>query len=181
MSLIIITGPSAVGKDTTVDYLSKNAGWRKVVPITSRQRRPSEKNGKEYLFVSKSYFQSLIRCQTVIAWDYVLENYYGYDYSIMDSPGRITIVHMLGRMAVRVRGLTNQPCLIISLLPNSMEVIENRIIARGSTPEEVKLRLALAKEERVMAELGDFQIHGAEVMPIEEIASRIRTAVASLE
>ena len=64
--ILIITGPSGVGKNTIIDALGKKLDFNFSVSHTTRPKRVSEVNGKDYYFISDDEFQSMINNNELI-------------------------------------------------------------------------------------------------------------------
>ncbi len=76
--LIVISGPSGVGKDAVISEMkARGLPFFYVVTLTTRPRRPGERDGIDYHFVSESEFQELIQKGELIEWAKVYGNYYG--------------------------------------------------------------------------------------------------------
>lgn len=76
--MIIISGPSTVGKNPFIYEICERYAFTYVIPYTTRKMRYDELEGKDYIFLSKKEFQSRIKSREMNEWDYCLENYYGY-------------------------------------------------------------------------------------------------------
>ena len=75
--MFILSSPSGAGKTTLVKKISKNRNFITSISHTTRLPRPSEKNGKDYFFVSKNYFKKLIKKREFLEHAKVFDNYYG--------------------------------------------------------------------------------------------------------
>ena len=74
--ILIITGPSGVGKNTIIDALSKKLDFNFSVSHTTRPKRVSEVNGKDYYFISNEEFQNMINNNELVEF----EEYGGFAY-----------------------------------------------------------------------------------------------------
>ena len=80
--ILIITGPSGVGKNTIIDALGKKLDFNFSVSHTTRPKRVSEVNGKDYYFISDDEFQSMINNNELIEF----EEYGGYSCGTSSYP-----------------------------------------------------------------------------------------------
>src|SRR3990172_1771641 len=76
--LIVLSGPSGVGKDAVLSQM-KASGYplKYVTTMTTRPRRASERNGIDYHFVSKQRFQDKVKNSELLEWAEVYGNWYG--------------------------------------------------------------------------------------------------------
>jgi len=174
--LVVVSGPSGVGKSTIVAELARRRP--QVVPIvttTTRRRRPNETDGVHYHFIREEAFQALI------ARDGLLEhaNNHGHWYGTpvdqvrgILAAGRDAILTISPEGARNVRKLVPD-ALLIFVMPPSMEDLTRRLRSRGS---ESEASLARRREdaERWMAESGDYDhVVVNETGHPEEAAERI--------
>ena len=82
--MIIISGPSTIGKNPFIYEVCKNFNFSYVTPLTTRQKRAEEIDKVDYTFLTKEEFKEKIRKNVIKQWDYCLNNYYGYSF---DFPG----------------------------------------------------------------------------------------------
>lgn len=149
--LVILSGPSGVGKDTVI------GAWKKVRPevvrvvaYTTRNRRDGEEDGVDYHFVPIERFLSMVKEEKFLEWKNVHNNYYGtpiHDMQAILDDGKIAIlkIDVQGAMTAMEK---RPDAISIFLLPPSMEELERRIRGRKSDSEEViQLRLQNAKNE----------------------------------
>ncbi|MBP2020083.1 guanylate kinase [Symbiobacterium terraclitae] len=148
--LIVVTGPSAVGKGTICRaLLAGNPDIRFSVSCTTRPKRPGEVDGVEYYFISREEFQRRIAAGEFLEWAEVYGNYYGTPRSYVEevtARGQDVILDIdrVGARAVREH---YPDAVSVFVLPPSLEALRQRIAARGTeTPEAVARRLAEAPE-----------------------------------
>jgi guanylate kinase len=154
--LVILSGPSGVGKDTVI------GAWKKlrpevvrVVAYTTRNKREGETDGIDYHFVTPARFLEMVELGEFLEWKLVHDNFYGTPQNDMQSlldNGKIAVLKIDVQGAVTA--MEKRPDAIsIFLLPPSMEELERRIRGRKSDTEEViQVRLRNAKEEMEFAD-----------------------------
>ena len=76
--MIIVSGPSTVGKNPFIAEACNLLPLHFYVPITTRTKRKDEIDGRDYHFISRAAFQAKISTNEIEQWDYCLKNYYGY-------------------------------------------------------------------------------------------------------
>ena len=146
--MVVITGPSAVGKDAVADELIKWLPLKKIVTTTTRSMRPGEKRGIDYHFVSRERFEEMIKKDLLIEHIEYGGHYYGRQRKDMRKPSIEGLVPLLSAdpdEALEIQK-THLEALIIFLKPESLNVIKRRLIARGSSIDETDKRLRLSKE-----------------------------------
>lgn len=148
--LIVVTGPSAVGKGTICRALLAEAPHiRFSVSCTTRPIRPGETDGVEYFFLTREEFQQKIEANELLEWAEVYGNYYGTPLASVEEVtdqghDMILDIDRIGAKAVRER---YPGAVSVFVIPPSMEALAARIAARGTeSPEAVQRRLAEAPE-----------------------------------
>lgn len=153
--LIIISGPSGVGKGTVRNYFMNDASLRLVysISMTTRAPRAGEQDGVDYIFTTKEKFEEAIQQGELLEWAEFVGNYYGTPMSQVEklrNEGKNVLLEIEVQGATQVK----EKCpdaLTIFIIPPSMEELENRIRGRRSEPEEVvQQRLAKAGKEMKM-------------------------------
>jgi guanylate kinase len=156
--LVVISGPSGVGKDSVIRRLQeRNAPIHFVVNATSRPPRPGEVNGKDYWFVTEDEFQAMIAQDELLEYALVFDQYKGIPRKqIRDAmaSGRDVILRVDVQGAQTIRAACPDAVMIF-LVPESMESLATRMQHRSAdTPEQIALRLKTAPEE--IARLPEF-------------------------
>ena len=153
--LIILSGPSGVGKGTVRKKLLESGDLDLFysISMTTRGIREGEENGREYYFVSKEEFKANIERGNLLEWAEFVGNYYGTPKDKVEevrNSGRDVLleIEVNGTMTV----LSKCPDAVsIFLVPPSMEALEARIRGRSTETEEViQKRLAKAAAELPM-------------------------------
>ena len=151
--LIIISGPSTVGKNPLIYKICEVYNFRYIVPCTTRPMRTEESNGTDYVFLSKREFQTKVCQREITEWDYCLENYYGYTFKFPGKDDQIT--HGLSRMALRIKFKYPDKITTVFLMPENVDRIfcNVRKIYGGKT---LMLRESLIEEELCHSVLFDY-------------------------
>ena len=144
--LIVISGPSGVGKGTVCAEVSKQTGIRIAVSCTSREKRKGEVEGREYYYINEDEFRLRIERGDFLEYAVVYGNYYGTLKSEIESDENVILeIDTQGAMKVLK---TNPEILSIFLVPPSLDELRRRIVARGrEKPEAIEARLAAASAE----------------------------------
>ena len=153
--LVVVSGPSGVGKSTVVDAVLALAPdvWLSV-SATTRPPRAGEVNGREYFFVDNSEFSRLIEDDELLEWAEFAGNRYGtprgpvLEHRASGTPV-ILEIEVAGARQVRTRVPEAQ---LVFLAPPSWPELEARLIGRGTeSTESVAKRLAAAEQELAAA------------------------------
>ena len=158
--LIIITGPSGVGKGTVVkELLDRNKDIWLSISATTRNPRVGEKDGLNYYFLSEERFKDMIDKKEFIEWAQFAGNYYGTPLSTVNEKiekGFIVLLEIEVEGAKQIKEKFPES-LSIFLLPPSKEELEKRIRNRGTEKEEaIDRRLSRANYEIASSDQFDF-------------------------
>ena len=158
--LIIITGPSGVGKGTVVkELLDRNKDIWLSISATTRNPRIGEKDGENYYFISEERFKDMMDKKEFIEWAQFAGNYYGTPLSTVHekiAKGFIVLLEIEVEGAKQIKKKFPE-ALSIFLLPPSKEELEKRIRNRGTEKEEaINIRLSRAKYEIASSNKFDF-------------------------
>jgi len=148
---VVISGFSGVGKDATLDKMKK-AGFpfHYVVTATTRPKRPGEKDGVDYHFLSEDKFRQMIKTNQFLEWAKVYGNYYGVPKREIEEAlrqGQDTIVKVDVQGAATIKQILPDAVFIFLMAP-STEELANRLKQRhGLHSADLDLRLSKAREE----------------------------------
>jgi len=141
--LIIITGPSGVGKGTVVkNILSKDKKIWLSISATTRKPRKGEEDGRDYYFLNLKKFEEMINKEMFLEWAEFAGNYYGTPINIIKDKiknGYKVILEIEVEGACQVREKFPNT-ISIFLLPPSKKELENRIRNRGTDDEKSILK-----------------------------------------
>jgi guanylate kinase len=164
--LVVISGPSGVGKDMTIARL-KEMGYpfHFVVTATTRPQRPNEENGLDYFFVSTSDFAEMIEQGELLEYAIVYGDYKGIPKAQVRealTSGKDVIMRIDVQGAATIRRLVPEAVLIY-LSAESEEALVRRLRERKTEPEDqLKIRIATARQELRRLDLFDYVVINAE-------------------
>ena len=163
--LIILSGPSGVGKGTVRKYIMKHHSFPMVfsISMTTREPRATETNGVEYYFVSKEEFQKNIDEDNFLEWAEFVGNRYGTPKSKVEelrNQGKNVLLEIEINGAEQVlKKVKDDRVISFFLKPPSLRQLEDRIRKRKSESEEtIQKRLAKGRSEIAKAVNYDFVI-----------------------
>ncbi|MFN2110546.1 MAG: guanylate kinase [Anaerolineae bacterium] len=156
--LIVISGPSGVGKDSVVAQMQRRqSSFHFVVTATSRPPRPDEVDGVDYFFVSESEFQEMIRQDELLEHAMVYGQYKGIPKqqvrNALDS-GKDVVMRLDVQGAATVRRMAPDAILIFLSAASEEELYARLQRRQTETEEQLHHRMELAREE--MRRIGEF-------------------------
>ncbi|MEM1170380.1 MAG: guanylate kinase [Cyanobacteria bacterium P01_H01_bin.35] len=149
--LIVLTGPSGVGKGTLLkSLLQRHPELVVSVSATTRSPRSGEVEGKSYFFVDRDKFQQMIESEELLEWAEYAGNFYGTpSIAVIENikQGKSVVLEIELQGARQIQQ-TFPDALRIFILPPSNAELERRLRKRGQDSEEaIAKRLKLATEE----------------------------------
>jgi guanylate kinase len=180
--LIVLSGPSGVGKDTILDIIkARKCPFRYIVTATTRQKRANEKQGIDYHFLSHEQFLHMKDNGKLLEWAEVYGNYYGVPREeVIEalSSGEDVILKTDVQGASSIKKVIPQ-ALLIFLMPPSIKTLEERLKQRDSDPEtNLVLRLEKARAEIDKLYLFDYVITNYEDR-LDDIISQLRAIIGA--
>ncbi|MGI5875347.1 MAG: guanylate kinase [Dethiobacteria bacterium] len=166
--LLIISGPSGVGKNTICQGLCERIpNLYYSISITTRPPRPGEEEGVNYYFVKEEHFKRLRDEHALLEWAKVYGHYYGSPSRQIEkerNKGRDVILEIDIQGAKKIRENV-QEGIYIFLVPPSMKALWQRISTRGTdTPEAMKMRFTAACRELKEAMNYDYVVVNDHIM-----------------
>jgi guanylate kinase len=156
--LIVISGPSGVGKDAVLKTLQRREkSLHFVVTATSRAIRENEVDGVDYIFVTEAQFEEMIEKDELLEYALVYQQYKGIPKSqVRDAlhSGKDVIMRIDVQGAATIRKLCPEGVLIFLIPANQEEWIQRLIERHSETQESLKLRVETARQE--LTRLGEF-------------------------
>ena len=177
--VVVLSGPSGVGKTTVVQGLLALPGYERSVTATTRPARAGEKPGVDYLFLAREEFEKGIRAGRFLEHATVHGQLYGTPRdgveAVLARGGACLLnIDVQGADSLRRSGL---PVVTVFVLPPSLEELERRLAKRGTEdPAEVARRLDVARREIADAGRFDLRVVNREVA---EAVREISAFVAS--
>jgi len=161
-NLIVVTGPSGVGKGTmTGRLLCDVLGVSKSVSVTTRKRRDGEEEGVDYFFRTVSQFEEMRKKGQFLEWAEFTGNLYGTpSFWVNDqlANGTDVLLEIEVQGAKQVRKKV-EDAILVFISPPSLEDLEKRLRTRATeTDDSIKRRLAKASEELNERSLFDYEV-----------------------
>ncbi len=182
--LIVISGPSGVGKGTICKELVKRYNYSISVSATTRSPREGEVDGVNYYFLDKETFNTKIENDEFLEYAEVYGNYYGtlkseVDKKLSNSNNIILEIDIQGTLQVQKH---YENAVYIFLLPPSINELKNRILKRGSeTESSFNLRFSSVSEEIKYMCKYDYAVINDDIeSAIEKINSIINTEMSRI-
>ena len=166
--LIVISGPSGVGKGTVRKALfeMKNHNLEYSVSMTTRPKRPGEVDGVDYYFTTKEKFEEGIKNNKFLEYAEFVGNYYGTPLDKvnekLDNGNEVVLeIEVEGALQVKRRV---PDCVMIFIVPPSKEDLYKRLKSRGTESDEIiNQRIEKANREFKKAKFYDYIVVNDEV------------------
>ena len=165
--LVVVSGFSGAGKGTLMkELLKRYDNYALSVSATTRQPREGEKDGEDYFFVNREYFQQMIEEGRLVEYAQYVNHYYGTprDYvekKMAEGKDVILEIEIQGALKVKKRF---PDALLIFVTPPSAGELRRRLVGRGTeTMEVINARLRRAAEEASGMEAYDYLLINDEI------------------
>ena len=160
--LIVISGPSGVGKDSVVlEMKDRGLPFHFVVTATTRPPRESEVHGVDYYFFSKSEFADMIERDELLEYAFVYNDYKGIPKfqvrQALDS-GQDVVMRLDVQGAATIRELCPEALLIFLTTDTEEELVERLKARKTESEPELKLRIATARREMKRVQEFDYVV-----------------------
>lgn len=160
--LIVITGPSGVGKGTLVkSLLNQHEQLSLSISATTRPPRAGETDGQDYFFLSRQEFENLIETGDLLEWAEYAGNYYGtprqgVEEKLQQGESIVLEIEVVGARKIQQ---SFPDATRIFILPPSLPVLEERLQKRGKDdPDMIAQRLNHAKTELAAVDEFDYSV-----------------------
>lgn len=149
--LVVISGPSGVGKDSVIKAMKeRDLPFYFVVTATTRTKREEELHGVDYFFITEEEFVSMIENDELLEYATVYEDYKGVPKAQVRQAlesGKDVIMRVDVQGAASIREISPQACLVFLTAQNEDELIERLKQRRTESPEGLHKRISTAREE----------------------------------
>ena len=164
--VFVISGPGGAGKTTIVKQLFLRERIKKDfikgIAVTTRQKRPQEKEGKDYFFVEEEEFLRLKKKNFFLESQKVIENYYGtpkilYALAKREGKGLILCIDVKGGMHLKKGSKAKKVTTIFLAAPSEKELYR-RMKKRSEGKRVIQKRVKLAKKELQFSKYYDYLV-----------------------
>jgi guanylate kinase len=160
--LIVLSGPSGVGKDTIIQRMkARDLNFQFVVTATTRLPRPNEVHGRDYFFYTLEEFNRMIERDELLEYALVYNDYKGIPkQQVRDalSTGNDVVMRLDVQGATTIRKLCPEALLIFLSPQDEGEMIKRLMERKTESPEELKLRIATARHEMTQVGIFDYVV-----------------------
>ncbi len=180
--LIVISGPSGVGKDTVIQRMvERNLPFHFVVTATTRPPRANEVHGKDYFFYSRAEFTDMIEKGELLEHAIVYNEYKGIPKAQVHdalASGKDVVMRLDVQGAATIRSLFSD-ALLIFISPQDEAEMVNRLHQRKTeTSEALRLRITTARQEMNCINIFDYIVINREFHLDEAVDTIISIIVA---
>jgi guanylate kinase len=148
--LVVITGPSGVGKSTIIGRALRRAGATFSVSATTRRPRPGEVDGKDYCFVDRPAFEKMVANGELLEWAEVYGDYYGTPTRPVQeamAAGKTVALEIDLQGGLQVHQKIPGAVFVLVLPPDLTELKRRLAGRRTEPPDAVERRFAQAQKE----------------------------------
>ena len=178
--LIVICGPSGVGKSTISRQLEKFSNVAYTVSATTRPKKPQDEQGKEYEHIDQAEFFRRLDADEFLEYAHVYGHYYGTPkHPALDQlqAGQDVLLEIDVQGALETRKEFPHNALLVFVKPPSRDEQRRRLVARGEDDAaEIERRLAAAETEEAQAGQFDVVVVNDDVgAAVDEVAGSLKT------
>jgi guanylate kinase len=160
--LIVISGPSGVGKDTVIQRMKeRELPFHFVVTATTRAPRPGEQDGVDYYFVTHDRFAEMIEQRELLEYAIVYNDYKGIPKEKVRqalTSGQDVVMRIDVQGAATIHAMCPQAVLIFITTGNEQELVSRLKARKTESPEGLNLRIATARQELRRIEEFDYVV-----------------------
>jgi len=154
--VIVISGPSGVGKSTIVKQVCERTAIARSVSATTRTKSDKETDGVDYWFLTEDQFQEKLNKDEFLEYAKVFDNWYGTPKDKVDeilASGKPVILEIDTQGGLSVKSLYGEDAVMVFILPPSNDELKKRINgrARETDDEQLQKRITNASNEIAMA------------------------------
>lgn len=156
--LLVVSGPSGVGKSTILNnFLNTNKNVTFAVSATTRQPREGEKHGVDYYFLTKQEFEEKIKNNEFLEYNQHFNNYYGTLNSEIErnfKEGKNVVLDIDTQGLIDIRKTSKFKVRSIFIAPPSIQELRNRLTKRGEKDPEMRVSSA----EKEISRSGNYDV-----------------------
>jgi len=160
--LIVISGPSGVGKDTVIQRMKeRNLPIHFVFTVSPRPPRPNEVHGRDYFFYSHDEFAEMIEKGELLEYAIVYNDYKGIPKAQVSdalASGKDVVMRLDVQGATTIRRLCPDALLIFLTVKDEDEMVRRLKNRKTETPEGLNLRIATARQEMTRVDSFDYVV-----------------------
>ena len=164
--LIVISGPSGVGKDSVLQNMkARNLPFHFVVTATTRPKRPDEVHGVDYFFIGQDEFTKMIEQDELLEHAIVYGDHKGIPKQQVRqalASGKDVVMRIDVQGAKTIRNICPEAVLIFLSTRTEEELVERLKTRKTETPESLELRLATVRREMESVEQFDYCVINAD-------------------
>ena len=179
--LVVISGPSGVGKDTVVHHLKQRGlPFHFVVTATSRPKRPDEVHGVDYFFYSEAEFLDLLEQGELLEHALVYNEHKGVPkQQVRDAmaSGLDVVMRVDVQGAKTIKQLAPEAIAIFLMARDEAELAQRLRMRKTESEEHLQTRLQAAREELHYLDLFDYRVVNAD----SEVEAAVSTILAIIE
>jgi len=180
--LIVVSGPSGVGKDTVLQRMKeRELPFHFVVTATTRPRRSNEVHGVDYFFVTKEEFARMIDEDELLEYAIVYNDYKGIPKQQVRealASGKDVIMRIDVQGAATIRKLAPEAILIFLTTESADELVHRLETRKSETAESLSLRIATARQELKRVDEFDYVVINREFF-LDETVDTIRAIISA--
>ena len=139
--MFVLSSPSGAGKTTLSRMLlEREPGLKMSVSATTRSMRPGEVEGRDYFFVDKQKFETMVEQGELLEWATVFDNLYGTPRAPVEaalSAGQDVLFDIDWQGTQQLRDRSPKDVVSVFILPPSVSALEQRLHTRAQDSEEV--------------------------------------------
>ncbi|HEK85588.1 MAG: guanylate kinase [Candidatus Saccharicenans sp.] len=177
--IYVVSGPSGCGKSTLIrELFNRLPGLQFSVSHTTRAKRPTEIDGREYYFINREKFQEMKEAGAFLEWAMVHNELYGTSWEEIkkkkDQGDLILDIDVQGARQVKKR---IEKAVFIFVIPPSYPELEKRLKERKTdSPEAISLRLKNARKEIMESDIFDYLVINGQ---LEKALDELRAIILS--
>jgi len=149
--LIVISGPSGVGKDAVIQRMKqRNLDFHFVITMASRPPRAGEVEGVDYFFVTKERFEAMIQADELLEYAEVYGEYKGIPKSQVRkaiASGKDMVMRLDVQGAASIRKICPEALLIFLTVESEEDLLSRLKMRKSETAEALRMRIETARQE----------------------------------